>query len=403
MLPVKEDGTKSAKNNKVKRALVIAPSGWWGSVGDDALIRSTSTALRENGFEVFVLVNREHHKWQNALQQCGVSIICPSMIFTPQGIKMLLMIDDVYVIGADIMDGGYDTKAITKRFTLAKILRMFGKSIFVISFSFNKKPKKEVLQACKMLGKDAKYKVRDPRSLDRFKEATGLSAECVADVGFLTRAKNSSSIADFKSWADHKRKKGFTLLLVNTSIGPFRSNPRTSHYSPDEVVDAIAVVLKELKRLHLPQLAIGIVPHDFRNSNKAWSDMALAEALHVRLKPDMDNDIQIVPTPFDSPEMCAMAASSDLVITGRMHLAIISITAGVVPVSFTYQDKFEGMYEHVFDKSDKLMQPTDLLFDDPKAIADQFKQILDAREGLCMEIAASRNQIIAKAMRNFTL
>jgi polysaccharide pyruvyl transferase WcaK-like protein len=396
-----EVGTTARTVSAKRSVLVIASSGWWGSVGDDALLRTTCATLSEAGNKTYVLVNHDIEKWQEALEVCSATVLGPRQFLTPTHLMTALRLDAVYVIGADIMDGGFDIIAVKRRLFLASLFRLLGKKVSIINFSFNRQPKPEVLSGFQKLGAKVRYTARDRRSLARFELATGLRATPVADVGFLTRPEHSPRVNTFALWANEMRTEGRTLLMINTAIVPFRSNPATSSATPDDIARALQEALVNLDGREGINLAIAVAPHDFRFTNNPESDVSLATTLHERLQAHFGDRLCIVPTPFNSAEICAMATHVDMVVTGRMHLEILSLTAGVVPVSFTYQDKFEGMYEHVFAQSGNLMLSTQTLMETPSAIADALMAILDQQQNLHVEIAAARPRVIEAARKNF--
>lgn len=385
----------------MRKALVIAPTGW-GSVGDDALLRGSCRTLHALSVEPIVLVGSDQKTWQNELKSANAKVISTHQLFSPSGLLTIKNVRDVFVIGADIIDGGYGAKAPIRRLTLARILKLIGKRVAVISFSFNKHPDPEVVKAFCKLGNRVRYACRDRRSRERFELATGLSAELVADVGFLTEATDSPSGAELINWANQQRQDGNVLIYVNLSIGPFRSDPHTNEQPPEKIVDRMAACVNQLRQMLNGRLSVCVLPHDFRNPAKPWSDESLASALFAALEPVFGKRVRTVSTPFNSSEVCSMVKAADLVITGRMHLAIIALTAGVLPVSFTYQDKFEGMYEHFFADPSPLILPANELIFDHRSIATKLHALLAARQKWLKKLRDNHQKVVNASLRNFS-
>lgn len=383
-------------------ALVISPTGW-GSVGDDALLRGGCQLLLARGMKVLILTGAGRAQWEQVLSDLNVRVITQNELLSVLFFSSTYRINHVYIIGADIMDGGYGAGAPVKRLLLARFLKYLGKKISIISYSFNKNPLADVLKGFQRLGSRARYALRDRQSLVRFEETTGLKGTLVADIGFLAQPAHTPQIDELIEWCDQVRSEGGVVVFVNLNVGPFHKSAATKGCTPAEIVNSMLQVLAELKLRHNLPLAVAVVPHDFREVEQPWSDVALAESLHKGLKPIFADRVRMVPTPFNSAEMCAMASAADLVITGRMHLAILSIAAGTPPVSFTYQDKFEGMYEHVFADRSDLMLSSETLLSSPGEIADSIKRTLDRRSKLEAEILENRLHIVSLAEKNFSI
>jgi polysaccharide pyruvyl transferase WcaK-like protein len=313
----------------------------------------------------------------------------------------LLISRDVFFIGADIMDGGYRENVATRRLVLAWLMHCLGKRVSIVSFSFNTMPKSGVLRAFHRLGSGARYAVRDRQSLRRFESATGLRGALAADIGFLAVPALAPRFTSLVGWMAEAKRDRFHVLFVNLNVAPFRWDATTRNCSTERLVGAIHAALVSVQSRIESGLAVVVVPHDFRNATEAWSDLGLAQALDDRLKSDFDGRHTRVQAPFNSAEICALLESADIVVTGRMHLAILAIAAGVPPLSFTYQDKFEGMYEDVFSAPRDLILSCATLLNSPDLVADSILAALEKRIALQLEIAEKLSGLKASALANF--
>jgi colanic acid/amylovoran biosynthesis protein len=139
-----------------------------------------------------------------------------------------------------------------------------------------------------------------------------------------------------------------------------------------------------------------LIPHDFKSQS---GDMAMLHALEKKLRHDGFTHVRY--TPINRPDKIKrIVGLLDLVITGRMHLAIASLGCGTPTLSITYQDKFEGLYQHFGLPFEHIIAPMQCLGDELLArINHAFTQRHDNRE----HILASLPQVKALALRNLVI
>lgn len=85
-----------------------------------------------------------------------------------------------------------------------------------------------------------------------------------------------------------------------------------------------------------------LLPHD---SRKAPSDETLAAAISAAV--GSSDHLLLVERILMPDEVVELASRVDFVITGRMHLAILSAIAGTPAIAISYQGKIEGLYRNL--------------------------------------------------------
>jgi polysaccharide pyruvyl transferase WcaK-like protein len=97
----------------------------------------------------------------------------------------------------------------------------------------------------------------------------------------------------------------------------------------------------------------------------------------------------------------AALARLDLIVTGRMHAAILAMGGGTPAFSFAYQDKFEGLLTLFgLQSADLLSTPEDLIAN-PAAVAAKALAHLDNAPALRAQIEAHLPAVAALAEQNF--
>jgi colanic acid/amylovoran biosynthesis protein len=326
-----------------KRVMVLTIAGW-GSVGDHALVCGAVQSIQAAGDVAVVGAPSDGARWRSALDNLGVAVV--DMRSGPGLLRCfveLLRADRLVVIGADVIDGVYVPASALKRLGMAAFASRLGKATAVASFSFSSKPNPAVVERMKAYGARISYRVRDRRSLTRFVAATGLPAEQTADLGFQVRPRVSQAIAELDARLKAARESGQVVIGVNLAINKFHG--AAIQNNPDTLVGVFARVIERFASGLPKGLALAIVPHDFRHPELASSDVALANALQAKLAPFPSVETHLSAS-ADSRDIRRLAEHFDLVLSCRMHFSILSLSAGAVPVTVGYLDKFEGMFEH---------------------------------------------------------
>lgn len=229
----------------------------------------------------------------------------------------------VTVIGADMMDGLYSVRASVARFSLLLTAQRVGTECRVLGFSWPSSPARAVEHLPRLLSPEIDFCLRDPRSLERFRRMSGGYGRQVADVVFSS-TRSSRLPEPISGWVA-TRSRYFAVVNVSGLVGARLS--QTPEYQT------------LLAALHERGWDIVFLPHVVRGGDGDLE--AVAEVFEVA-----GRDTDLVVTQELSPaHVRTLAASAALVVTGRMHLAILSATVGVPSITLATQGKVEGLYE----------------------------------------------------------
>jgi len=170
--------------------------------------------------------------------------------------------------------------------------------------------------------------------------------------------------------------------------------PAIAQVGLDKLIDHLAEQFRHAGEQN--GLAFMLLPHDLKLQS---GDVIMLQSLDQALRQKGFTHVRY--TPIDQPnEIKRLAGLLDLTITGRMHLAIASLGSGTPALSITYQDKFEGLYQH-FDLSlEHTITPMQCLSDEfQKKIDHAFMRRHDNRA----RIVARLPRVQALAARNLAI
>jgi polysaccharide pyruvyl transferase WcaK-like protein len=217
------------------------------------------------------------------------------------------------------MDGAYVLRASVNRASLAERLARLGWPTRIVGFSWNAAPHERAVAALRRAG-DAGVRlyVRDPRSAERAR-ADGLAVLDSADIVFSARSRDDGIVQRLLPDLGDDR-----LALVNAS---------------GLVGDRLPAYGRAIEALRAAGHRVLVVPHVSRHGA---DDLPLCEAL---VKAAGDPHVQLVPRLLAPAEIRGLAARASVTVTGRMHLAVMSLMAGASPVTVATQGKVEGLMD----------------------------------------------------------
>jgi len=342
----------------IKQSVVaIIPPASYGSVGDDAMVRVLLNNIDKQGLSPIILGGKEAKTW-SIIGTVKVRVIDKTkpLVTLFNVVVLLLKSKRLYIIGADIMDGHYDSNSVYKRLKLANVFSMLGGEVICTGFSFNDTPDKEV---CKKLDElsNVRLYLRDLISYERFKRHVNYVPELSADLAFLTVAsvhtKNSEAIA---VWVSRRKSQNDVVIIVNINWLPFRH----SEIEVDRLIERYTAICLGLHRKLNGKVSFLMVPNDFRDPG-GLGDKRLARLLYDALVRDLKDKCMLVGSDFTAEELKLFTAGCDFVISGRMHLAIITATNSIPSFSVSYQQKFAGFYKHIgLNEADLMIEPDEL-------------------------------------------
>ncbi len=275
------------------------------------------------------------------------------------------------ILGADIMDGAYVTRASVGRALLARRFAELGWDCRVIGFSWNAAPAAPALAALREADEaGAVLYVRDPRSAARARD-DGLRVRESADIVF-TAATVDPGVLDryLPDLGDEP------LALVNAS---------------GLVGDRVGGYTEAIRRLRERGHRVLIVPHVSRHGA---DDIPLCTALADQFADDAG--VGVVPQLLSPPEIRSLGARAAVVVTGRMHLAVMSLLAGTPAVTVATQGKVEGLMD-LFGTPELCIAPGD---DFDRELPARVDAVLADADALRTRILDARDAVVGLAWRN---
>ncbi len=380
--------------------LLIIPCDPWtatGSRGDQAMIAGVVDTVRERSGtqEVAIVVASESAAY--TVQRAGFRALrvwplkqgdlrnCMSRLrdYSPHA---------CVVLGADIMDGFYSPSSTLRLLCLADLLARSGVPTCILGFSFNRQPVAQVSHVFQHVSPKLLLNVRDGRSLQRFEHATQTRARLVADAAFMMRPDaNTPQVAEVRQFVAQQRLAGRDVLAINAHPMLFLGQ------AIDRVLllqQALTQALEQLLRQR--SVSLVLLSHDDRIGH---GDAPFLRALHDALAPVWAERLLSPPRQMSAPELKACAALMRGVVSGRMHLAVAALGSGIPVAALTYQDKFEGLFEH-FGLDTQWLKSGEAALDAP-ALSTWMLDFFDALTPLTTQVREHLPQVLRLAAVNF--
>lgn len=365
-----------------------------GSLGDLAMLAGLMQALRARDADVrFTIIGQGNH----AIEVPGVGKV--PVVAAWRGIggtrafdRLIRAHHGLFVMGADILDGKYGAAQVARIAAYCNHSVRLGIPATILGFSFNQRPRWPGVRVLSRLHPAVSIHVRDAPSLARFTRLVGIPAHLSADCAFLMPATADPSDAETETWIAVQREAGRTPVGIN--LGSHALAPARQRNDTAQLVEAIAAQLAQAARQHT--LSLLLIPHDFKPES---GDVSILHLLEQRLRAAGLPHVRRVE--LRRPDRIKhLAGLLDLVLTGRMHLAIAALGAGTPVLSVTYQDKFEGLYQHFGLSLDHTLQAEDCL---DATLAARLDAALALRTENRARIVARLPEVLALAARNLEL
>lgn len=364
-----------------------------GSMGDMAMLTGLLQSLRAHDpTAIFTIIGTQAHD----IAVPGIGAV--SVVAAWTGKTGTITFDNIirqnhglFVIGADVLDGKYGAALVQRIVDYCNHSVQLGIPATVLGFSFSRHPRRPAIHALSKLHPKVTVNVRDQPSLDRFIQRVGIPATLCADCAFLMPPATESD-PEAEAWITSMRAASRSPVGVNLNAHALA--PALSQVGADALIAHLARQLRLAGEAH--KLAFMLIPHDFKPQS---GDTALLQALEKNLQQNGFPHARY--TEIKRPDIIKRITSLlDLVITGRMHLAIAALGSGTPILSIAYQDKFEGLYQHFGLSLEHIIAPLQCLSDEPLSrINRAYAQRHDNRE----LIRANLPRVKALASRNLVL
>ncbi|MBO1267722.1 polysaccharide pyruvyl transferase family protein [Arthrobacter sp. PO-11] len=265
----------------------------------------------------------------------------PPLLRIPAAIRFVRILAagrSLSVIGADLMDGAYNAGASLARSSGLWLAAKQGIPSVLLGCSWAGSAVPTCTLALKRAGAaGAHLNFRDAISQRRAAASGIAGARLTSDIVFGdVRIESTHRLSSF---VETSRNEGRRVALVNASGLVGKRIDQKGEY-----VD----IVKSLLSSHF---SVILLPHVFRSTGDDLHEcQGILEALN-------EPGVMLVDSMLRPSEIRALCRDSDLVVTGRMHLAVMALGQGVVPITLGTHGKVEGLYQH-FDGLDFCVEPT---------------------------------------------
>lgn len=241
---------------------------------------------------------------------------------------------EVFVLGADCMDGHYSPHTSTILFAVADLACRLGLKTRLTGFSWNEHPHPRAVAAAKKITTALEILVRDPDSFGRVKSILP-RARLVADTAFCLEPKFTDRVRAVLAQMESDHAAGRYVLGVNL-------NPMLK-------VDVASVARALNAQL---DVSVYLIPHDYRYGGD------LVEL--GKLDPLLTVPHRLLTDVYSAAELKALTSGLDALLTSRMHLGIAALGMGKPVAGFVYQGKFAGLFNLFGLPQGWLISPSDV-------------------------------------------
>jgi len=374
---------------RVERCLII-PSSSTGSLGDSAMIFAITKPLRGHGakeIEMFGDPPVGNDELINRFVPADKYFFKGSLLQKIRLISLVPRYTSVYFIGADVIDGAYRPKSVVRRISILQEAVRRGISATILGSSFNREPHPDTAHALKKLSERVNICARDPKSQARLAGLINRPVKLVADVGFLLSPLSDHPVAkEAGLWIEKQYQDGHQVIAFNANHLQIRDTPNFGQ--------ALIALLTEL----LAQgFSIVLIPHDIRGRR---SDVSfLRDAKQLLEESSQDRVYLLAP---ESPGVVKHVLSKvEMLITGRMHVAILALGSSTPIFTFVYQDKFEGLIELLKLSSWDLMCSPAALVENPDTVLKRINSTFEQRGSIRNHVQRELPNVVELAKQNF--
>lgn len=381
-----------------KSSVLFLPPYSPGSLGDEAILTAGIRELAGQGIEKFGLVSfKLEDNWEYLTSVTQIFVMQDYFSYGSwrdrfRFAHLASQYEQIYLFGTDMMDGFYHEGHTLKQITLVALAAKIGAKTTIASFSFNKNPTRASLKALGNLPPTVRLCSRDPVSQARLIHHLGRPIELVADVAFLLPpAKESEMVSFVLRWIRSQKSAGRIVIGLNVN---FLLLEQVMKVEQGELIKVFASTITELSS-RCKILSFILIPHDIRGK---ISDVILANALKDAIHPELKPYCMQVPPQCTAAEIKTICAAIDGALSGRMHLAIACLGQGTPVGCITYQDKFEGLFQH-FELDGLTIDPEQAL--QPEKLSNFFLPLIQNREEIHQHILSKLPEIRRLARANF--
>jgi len=394
-MPMLPDGSRGEE----PPAILIFPAdtrSLTGSIGDEAMLSVTIKTIRSRFPEIQIDILTSHREADEVARARGLHPIripsnwnyVPRMndIFRKSNYKLILL------IGADIMDGHYGSSYPAKML-IASYLSSKREIISIfLGFSFNSLPDLRLKPFFDGLNKNSIINLRDPVSLKRFNQFSKSPANLVADVAFLLDSETlSPDTTESIEWIVERKNSGKRVIGFNAHPLLYKNSQEDK--LNNMILKSIDIISEFISN---SDLSFIFIPHDYRGDK---SDETIMRPIYDELTKKHHLDVHFVSGRHSAAALKAISGSLDGLVSGRMHLSIGALSAGVPVLNLTYQDKTQGLMRHAGLPDWLLLSPEEAFENDE--LAPRLVRLIENLPELRAAACAHLPTIKASALANF--
>lgn len=318
---------RAAAPRERTRHVLVAPPGA-GNIGDQAMVEAYLTHAVDRPVAI-VTRGEDDFTIPTAFADRVTVVPLPDLLYGAGAAhradteRMAAILDTaatVSIVGADIMDGVYVLRASVRRAALAEAAARAGADTTILGFSWNAAAPSAALSALRAAGDaGARLMLRDPASAERVRSGGVRGVVDTADIVFTDPRVNA---------------EGAAAVLADVS-GPYALlNASGLVARKVDQVPEYAAVIAELRRR---EVEVILLPHVLRSTADD-----LAECRRILAAVDQPG-VHLVDHALSPSTIRALAEGASITVTGRMHLAIMSLSQGTPAVTLATQGKVEGL------------------------------------------------------------
>lgn len=382
-----------------------------GSLGDEALMMTTVQKLSSVHDKITIIEANANSYWSNYLKvSCPFSLDSLDLSGYLSGSKLVtikslfkavnqaIRYDNLYLLGADMIDGSYSSSLSLKTIYFSYLMTKLGLKSKVLGFSFNASPSPGIIPLLKETASYVHYCIRDAVSFDRLVSQGISPLTLVADVAFLLEPNTTSeTVINCSQWIKKQKELGHIILGFN----PFNQlKPALKINTIEDLSNIYFQLISQLYN-HFPNISFVFIPHDFRDYKNKPSEEKIISNLYQKLVttfPEKLDHLYCLKSPLFANEIKGIVASLDLVISGKMHLCVACLGQKTPVVSISYQDKFEGLFQH-FHLSDMFLEPE--LGLNPDIFSQFIISKINQRDSIFTQIKSALPAVQALTQKNF--
>ena len=363
-------------------SLLIAPPGA-GNIGDQAMVEAFLENIPGNVRIIChgqqdICIPDQHAERTRVIVLPGLIYghLLPHLRSIGVFRRLLGRAQMVAITGADIMDGAYNWQASTNRANIAWLAAQANIPVRILGFSWNGRAHPQALAALKRAtAAGVQLCLRDPLSAERARADGLANVTEVADIVFAARTVNFATASQLL----YSLPSQCNYALVNASglIGR----------SPVQIEGYVRII----RELQHHGLQVILLPHV---SRPGGDDLPVCREICEALG---DSTVLMIERLLSPAEIRGLTAGATLTVTGRMHLAIMSLYSGVPAITLATQGKVEGMMR-LFGAEFLAVEPRP---DFAERIVALIQQVLARPDDLRQHLHSKLPAVRTLARRNF--